>query len=86
MVRRDLLDQSEVFKRFWPVAKVGIAQEAIKTIVITVALLISLLVRLNKYLSELGVPGRRYSLGGFIGVFRFLGRVNHQAHVLVALA
>ena len=33
-------------------------------------------------LSGLGVPGRRYDLGGYIGVFRFFGRVNHQTHIL----
>ena len=35
--------------------------------------------------SGLGVPGRRYSLGGFTGAFRFLGRVNLQPYILVAL-
>jgi hypothetical protein len=33
----------------------------------------------------LGVPGRRYSLGGFTGAFRFLGWVNLQPYILVAL-
>lgn len=33
----------------------------------------------------LGVPGRRYSLGGIIGAFRFLSRVNLQPYIFVAL-
>lgn len=35
--------------------------------------------------SGLGVPGRRYSLGGIIGAFRFLSRVNLQPYIFVAL-
>ena len=31
--------------------------------------------------SGLGVPGRRYSLGGYIGAFRFLGWVNIEPNV-----
>ena len=33
--------------------------------------------------SGLGVPGRRYSLGGFIGAFRFVGWINFQTHAFV---
>ncbi len=43
-------------------------------------------VRLQLWPSGLGVPGRRHSLGGFTGAFRFVRRINHQPHALMAAA
>ena len=36
-------------------------------------------VRVQLWSSGLGVPNRRYSLGGFIGAFRFIGSIPHLA-------
>ena len=36
-------------------------------------------------LSGLGVPGRRHGLGGYIGAFRFSGRVNHKVNAKFSL-